>query len=141
MRCSKRTARKEALAHGYRSNFEYDFFKQLETYKLKAEYETEKLSYIVPETKKTYTPDWVIGESIFIETKGRFSSPDRKKILLVRKCNPKAVLYLLFQNSKITLSKKSKTTYAEWCDKNGLIWSDIRDIKRWRAWFEKEQTI
>lgn len=136
MRSSKRFARKTAFEHGFRSNFEYDFSKLLIQYNLKATYETEKIKYIVPEAKKTYCPDWVIGTSTYIETKGVFSATDRKKILLVRKSNPETTVYLLFQNSKVRLSKKSNTTYAEWCNKNEIIWADIRDIKRWTSWFK-----
>lgn len=135
MRISKRQARKEAHAHGYRSNFEYDFSKRLALLNLKADYEKDKVKYIVPETKKTYTPDWSIGEGTYIETKGRFTAQDRKKTLLVRESNPNITVYLLFQNSKVYLSKVSKTTYADWCIKNNIPWADIKDVKIWKGWF------
>lgn len=132
---SRREARKEALKAGFRSNFEYEFSKKLKALKKKVSYETDKLLYTQPEVKRVYTPDWTIKKDVYIETKGIFSSVDRKKILLVLKSNPEITLYLLFQNSKLTLSKKSNTTYAEWCDKNNIKWADIKDINRWRKWF------
>ena len=128
MRTSKRTARKEAVANGFRSKFEFDFSKKLKSMKKKVEYETDKIIYTQPEQTKTYIPDWKIFDKTYIETKGIFSSQDRKKILAVIRDNPDIKLYILFQNSKLTLSKKSKTTYGEWCTKNGIIWADIKDI-------------
>jgi hypothetical protein len=136
MRISKRIARKESLEHGFRSKFEFDFSKQLKQLKLKAKYEDTKLNYIVPEKTKKYTPDWTIREGFYIETKGQFTASDRAKMLWVREHNPTITVYLLFQNSKVTLSKLSKTTYAEWCNKNNIEWADIKDIKKWKGWFK-----
>ena len=136
MRISKRRARKEAVSNGYRSKFEYTFAKRLEELKLKARYESEKIHFIQPEKKRTYIPDWTIRRNVYVETKGRFTAADRQKILWVRQQNPKTTVYMLFQNSKVTLSKVSKTTYADWCDKNGIIWADIKDEDRWKDWFK-----
>ena len=135
MRVSKRTARKEALSKGYRSNFELSFAKRLTELKLKAQYESEKIYYVQPEKIRIYHPDWTIGKNVYIETKGRFTASDRQKILYVMKSNLFCTIYLLFQNSKVTLSKVSKTTYGDWCTKNGVLWADIRDEKTWRKWF------
>lgn len=137
MRITKRVARKEAYEHGYRSKFEFTFSERLKELKLKAKYESSKLKYIVPQTTRTYTPDWEIGKDIFIETKGRFTASDRKKILLVKAANPKVKVYMLFQNAQVKLSKVSNTTYAEWCNKNEIIWADIRDEDTWKGWFKK----
>lgn len=136
VRRSKRTARKEALSKGYRSNFELSFSKRLSELKLKVQYESEKIYYVQPEKIRTYNPDWTIRKDVYIETKGRFTASDRQKILYVIKSNPKIKLYLLFQNSKVTLSKVSKTTYGDWCTKNGILWADSKDEKTWRKWFE-----
>lgn len=137
MRITKRFARKEALLAGFRSKFELDFSKKVKSIHKKAEYEAEKLSYTQPEQVKNYIPDWKIREKVFIETKGLLDSAGRKKILLVIKCNPDIKLYLLFQNSKLTLSKKSKTTYGDWASKNNIEWSDIKNITKWRKWFNE----
>lgn len=128
MRISKRKARKEALINGFRSNFEFDIAKYLEKNGVDFKYEVRKLSYIVPETKRTYTPDWQLkgNEKIIYESKGRFSSADRKKMLLVRKSNPDIIIRMIFQNPDVRISKASKTTYADWCDKNNIEWCDFR---------------
>jgi len=136
MRITKRTARKEAIQNGFRSNFEFNFFKKIESLKLNVQYETDKLVYIQPEKKRNYLPDWKIKPKTYIETKGIFSSTDRQKILFVIKCNPEVKLYMLFQNSKLTLNKKSKTTYSDWCDKMHIEWADIKNERKWRQWFE-----
>lgn len=136
MRITKRKARKEAIASGYRSKFELTFANKLKELGLKAEYESEKIHYIQPEKVRTYNPDWTIGRDIYIETKGRFSASDRAKMVLVQRSNPTVKFYILFQNSNVTLSKVSKTTYGQWCDKNDIEWADIKDVKRWESWFK-----
>src|SRR4030042_3902248 len=105
MRISKRKARKEAIANGYRSKFELTFANKLKELGLKAQYESEKIHYIQPEKVRTYNPDWTIGSGRYIETKGRFTAPDRQKILMVLRTNPFIELYLVFQTSNVTLSK------------------------------------
>jgi Phage endonuclease I len=137
MRISKRTARKEAISKGYRSKFELDFSKKLKELKLKALYESEKIHYIQPEKRRTYNPDWTIGKNKYIEQKGRFTTSDRQKTLLVQLSNPNIKVYLIFQNSNITLSKVSNTTYGMWCDKNGIEWADIKNVTKWSKWFNE----
>lgn len=126
MRISKRQARKKALVEGFRSNFELSIAKWLESKGIPFQYEELKLKYTVPETQKTYTPDWQINQNpnIIYESKGRFTSVDRKKMLLVKKSNPEITIRMIFQNASVRLSKKSKTTYAEWCDKNQVEWCE-----------------
>lgn len=120
----------------YRSKFEADFAKTLKANKLTADYEQDKLKYEQPASTHTYTPDWTIREGIYIETKGRFTGADRKKMLWLRDSNPGVTVYMLFMRSKVTLSKASKTTYGDWCDKNNIIWADIKDTKKWKKWFK-----
>ena len=120
--------RREALAHGFRSKFEYDISKYLKDKGISYEYEKCKLEYCVPETIKKYTPDWQVeGQpNIVYESKGRFTGIDRAKMLLVRKSNPEITIRMIFQNSSVKISKNSKTTYAAWCDKNEIEWCDFR---------------
>lgn len=135
MKISKRQARKEALSKGYRSNFEYEIAKYLEKLKLDFEYEKERVKYVVPETIKTYTPDWKVN-GVLYESKGRFTVVDRKKMLLIRDSNPGLTIRIIFQNSLVKISKASKTTYAEWCEKNHLEWCDFRDKRKLERWFK-----
>lgn len=134
MRTTKRQARKEALSLGYRSNFEFEIAKFLMREKIPFEYEKERVKYTVPETIKTYTPDWVVN-GVLYESKGRFTAVDRKKMLLIRDSNPGLTIRMIFQNSQVRLSKISKTTYAEWCEKNHIEWADWRDKRKIERWF------
>lgn len=128
MRISKRHARKQALIEGFRSNFELSIARWLEAKGISFQYEKTRLKYVVPETQRTYTPDWQINQNsdIIYESKGRFTAADRKKMLLVRKSNPQITIRMIFQNASVRLSKKSKTTYAEWCDKNDIQWCEFK---------------
>lgn len=86
-------------------------------------YEKTKLKYKVPEEEHTYTPDWDIKGTI-VETKGRFTTSDRKKMRLVRQDNPNKRIIILFERSNRKIYKGSNTTYADWCDKNNIEWRD-----------------
>lgn len=136
MRITKRVARKEAFANGYRSKFELTFANKLKELGLRALYESEKIHYVQPQKVRTYNPDWTIGKDVFIETKGRWTGADRQKMLHVIRSNPFVTFYMLFQNSNVTLSKVSKTTYGMYCDKNNIEWADIKNITKWSKWFE-----
>mgnify|MGYP006125455277 FL=1 len=92
--------------------------------KIKFEYETTVIPYIKPETKHTYTIDFTLPNGILVETKGRWVLEDRKKHLLIQKQHPKLDIRLVFQNSKGKIRKGSKTTYADFCNKNEIKWAD-----------------
>jgi hypothetical protein len=72
---------------------------------------------------RTYTPDFMLDNGIIVETKGLFDSEDRRKHLEVRKQHPSLDIRFVFSNAKAKLYKGSKTTYADWCEKNGFLWS------------------
>ena len=72
---------------------------------------------------RTYTPDFMLDNGIIVETKGLFDSEDRRKHLEVRRQHPSLDIRFVFSNAKAKLYKGSKTTYADWCDKNGFLWS------------------
>ena len=91
-------------------------------------YETEKIYYVQPEKKRSYKPDFIKkktnGEKLYIETKGRLTAADRKKHEWVKAQNPNLDIRFVFTNSNTRIAKNSKTTYAEWCRKNGFIFAD-----------------
>lgn len=116
--------RKNALKHGYNSGFELDIANLLKEVNYSVNYETEVLKYTVPETHHKYTPDFVLtkhdGDLLYIETKGRWTTADRKKMKYVLKCNPGIDIRIIFQNSKQKISKNSKTTYEQYANKLGI---------------------
>jgi sugar lactone lactonase YvrE len=120
-----------AKLRGYRSGLEDKVAKQLELQGVKVEYETTKIKYVVPESLHTYTPDFVLPNGIIVETKGRFVVADRKKHLLVQKQYPDLDIRFVFSNSKTKISKGSKTSYADWCNKNGFTFADKEVPEEW----------
>jgi hypothetical protein len=98
---------------------------------VKVEYETTKIKYVIPESLHTYTVDFVLPSGIMVETKGRFVAEDRKKHLLIQKQHPELDIRFVFQNSKVKINKGSKTSYADWCNKNGFTFADKEVPEEW----------
>ena len=121
---------RQAVKHGYRSGLEERVSRELEEAGVKYEYETQKIKYRVEEDR-TYTPDFILPNGIIVETKGRFTTADRKKHLLIQKQYPKHDIRFVFQNSRAKLYKGAKTTYAQWCDKHGFLYADKSIPEEW----------
>lgn len=119
-----------AIKHGYRSGLEDRISEQLKSLSVPFEYEKLKIKYEVNEVR-TYTPDFKLPNGIIVESKGRFVAADRKKHLLVRVQNPFLDIRFVFSNSKAKISKGSKTTYADWCDKHGFLYADKLIPEEW----------
>jgi hypothetical protein len=122
----KNTYSKKAVAakYGFRSGLEMDIDASLKNQGIDGEYEQHIIEFIKPETKHKYHPDFKLPNGIFVETKGRFLVDDRKKHILIKKQHPELDIRFLFQNSKTKISKGSKTTYADWCEKHGFQYAD-----------------
>lgn len=121
---------RQAIKHGYRSGLEERVSEELDKSGVKYEYETQKIKYRVEEDR-TYTPDFILPNGIIVETKGRFTVADRKKHLLIQKQHPKLDIRFVFQNSRAKLYKGSKTTYAQWCDRQGFMYADKSIPEEW----------
>ena len=119
------------LLHGVRSGLEQKVCEDLKQRGVGYEYEQLKLAYIRPESAHTYTPDIVLANGIILELKGRLTAEDRKKMVLVKKAHADLDIRFLFSNSKTKLSKVSKTTYADWCLKNGFPYCDKVVPEEW----------
>lgn len=117
---------------GFRSGLEKDIAAQLRACGIDPKYESLKLKYRV-EKDHTYTPDFPITNKIIIETKGRFLTSDRMKMLLIQKQYPELDIRFVFSNSKSRISKVSKTTYAQWCERNGFKYADKTIPQSWIA--------
>ena len=76
----------------------------------------------------TYTPDFILPNGIWLECKGYWDSADRKKVKSVIDQNPDIDLRMVFQAPYNTISKKSKTTYAKWCERHGIKWASFATI-------------
>lgn len=116
---------------GYRSSLEYVGALDLEERGIKYSYEPLVFQYHVNETRK-YTPDFILDNCSFcLEFKGWLTLEDRKKIVRVRDSNPQADIRFVFQNSTNKIRKGSKTTYGDWCDKNGFKYADKVVPQEW----------
>lgn len=113
-----------ARKHGFKSGLEETISSQIKERGIDVKYESEKIPYIIPASTHTYNPDFKLPNGIFVETKGRFVAADRKKHLLVKSQNPELDIRFVFSNSKNKITKSSKTSYGDWCDKNGFKYSD-----------------
>lgn len=84
------------------------------------EYEAIRLTYTV---QHTYTPDFIDRDrKIIREAKGHFPPADRRKMRAVRDANPDWRIIIVLQRPDTRISKRSKTTYAQWCERNGFEW-------------------
>lgn len=122
--------RQAALKAGFRSGLEQDIADQLIKCGIPVVYEEEKIPYLVEETRE-YCPDFYLGAGIYIEGKGRFTTADRKKHLLLKKQYPLLDIRFVFSNSSNKIRKGSKTTYADWCVKHGFKFSDKTIPMEW----------
>jgi hypothetical protein len=120
-----------AKKYGFKSGLEENVSSQIADRGLSVEYECEEVSYIIPASEHTYHPDFRLPNGIRVETKGRFVLADRKKHLLVKQQHPELDIRFVFTNSKNKINKKSKTTYADWCEKNGFKYADKVIPEEW----------
>ena len=112
----------------YKSKWEGRVADRLKELGLPVKYEKTIIRYVVPESLHTYKPDFTITKNVFIEAKGKFDAQDRKKHLLLLKQHPDKEIWLVFMNPRNRLSKKSKTTYMEWCQKNGVRFLSMEQL-------------
>lgn len=120
-----------AQKYGFRSGLELQIDEALKSVGIDGEYEKYIVEYIKPATNHKYHPDFRLPNGIFIETKGRFLTEDRKKHLLIKEQHPELDIRFLFSSAKVKLSKSSKTTYAAWCDKHGFKWAEKTIPDEW----------
>ena len=109
----------------FRSKLEEQVAALLDQLKVPYEYESCQVAY----TKQHhYNPDFILPNGIYLESKGYWDAKDRRKILAVVKDNPDIDLRMVFQAPFNKISKKSKTTYAQWCEKHGIKWAAVHAI-------------
>jgi|TARA_B100000073_G_scaffold332605_1_gene323249 hypothetical protein len=124
-------ARRIKKINGYRSGFENKVASALSEQSISFEYEVTQIEYIKPQTNHKYTVDFTLPNGILIETKGRWTTEDRKKHLLIKDQHPNLDIRFVFQNPKGKIRKGSKTTYADYCDKHGILWADKEIPNEW----------
>ncbi len=124
------TKNQVGLKYGFRSGLEEIIASQLKQNGIDPKFESVKLPF-EEHKKRTYTPDFPVTSKIIIETKGRFQTADRMKMLEVKRQYPDIDFRFIFSNSKARISKASQTTYGKWCEKNGFKYADKLIPKEW----------
>lgn len=119
------------LREGFRSGLEDEVAKQLLTLGIEPKYEELTIPYTKPERVHKYTPDFQLPNGIIIETKGRFVTDDRQKHILIKAQYPDLDIRFVFSNPNARVSKKSQTTYADWCRKHGFKFAHRRIPEEW----------
>jgi len=66
-----------------------------------------------------------------IEAKGLFTATDRKKHIFIKQQHPELDIRFVFMSATNKLSKKSRTTYADWADKNDFKWANKTIPESW----------
>ena len=127
---------KKKKEYKFRSGLEKNIADLLSELKIDYEYETTKLAYTI---SHNYTPDFVLpNKHVVLEAKGYWSPSDRRKILAVKRDNPDMDIRMVFQSPFNKISKKSKTTYAQYCEKHDIPWASYVDIPlEWLIWICK----
>ena len=109
----------------FRSKLEQSVAQILDQVGAKYEYETHKVAYTI---QHLYNPDFVLVNGVMLETKGYWDPEDRRKIKAVIRDNPHLDIRMVFQAPFNKISKKSKTTYAQWCEKHNIKWAAAHAI-------------
>jgi 2'-5' RNA ligase len=110
----------------FKSKFEAEVWKELRKHYKSVQYEPDKHNYIQPEIYRKYIPDFKMARNIYIEAKGKLDLATRQKMVWFKESNPHITIIFLFMNANNKITKRSKTTYAEWAEKNGFLWLDYR---------------
>ncbi len=109
----------------YRSQLEEKVAELLTNLGVTYEYETTKIAYQIAHN---YQPDFILPNGIILECKGYWDSDDRRKIKNVKEQNPDVDVRMVFQSPYNTISKRSKTTYAKWCERHDIPWCTFHEI-------------
>ena len=133
-----------------RSRFEKTVAKQLDDKGMAYEYEKYSYEYDEPLRKNQarcaecgsstllrtgwYTPDFFLDNGVIIESKGRFTAADRRKMVAVKEHHPDLDIKLLFMRNN-RIHKNSQTTYVDWCDKHGYDCA-VKEVPD--AWLERK---
>ena len=109
----------------FRSKLEEQVADLLSTLGVTFEYESTKVPYVL---QCNYTPDFLLPNGVYLETKGELTEQDRRKMKAVKKQNPELDIRFVFQAPYNKLYKGAKSTYAQWAEKNGLKWAHYSSI-------------
>jgi hypothetical protein len=126
---------------------------QFKQAKVRVKYEPYKMEYYVKAkggfcldcgkndiwVKRYYVPDWVSeDDQLIVESKGKFTSAMRTKMLAVRQSNPDKDIRMLFMRDN-WLTRKKQQKYSEWAEKHGIPYAIGEMPKEWIKEFKQHQ--
>lgn len=130
----------------YASKFEERIARELEGANVQFAYERYSYEYDEPLRKNRarcadcdstnllrtgwYTPDFFLESGVIIETKGRFTAADRRKMQAVKADHPDLNLVMLFMRDN-KIHRNSKTFYSDWCMENGYDYAIGHPKEEW----------
>ena len=134
----------------YASKLEERVAKQLEEKGVKYEYEPIKLIWRdrFPRAKcsecggtevyqqRSYTPDFVLGNGIIVEVKGRLTRRDRRILIGVVRCNSEIDLRIIFDKDN-RINKGARSRYSDWARRNNFKWSIKGEVPT--EWLKQEK--
>lgn len=98
-------------------------------------HEATTLKYLKPVSRHRYLVDFDLNgiagipTTIYLETKGRLTSADRKKMKLVTEQHPEKLIVMLFSKPNNKINKGSQTSYSDWAENNGIRWISLDDFE------------
>lgn len=107
----------------FKSLLERDFAEELKRAKIPFKYEPDKIPFVRP---SSYCPDWKIGPKTYYETKGSFTSSQRSNLLSFREQHPDIEIIMVFAWANNKINRKSKMTYADWCNRHKIKFHDLK---------------
>ena len=93
----------------YRSKLEENIANLLQGLGVSYEYESTKVPYTI---QHNYLPDFVLPNHVYLEAKGYWDPPDRRKVLAVKRDNPDIDIRMVFQSPYNKISKKSMVCHV-----------------------------
>ena len=123
---------------GFRGGLERLVGGYLTDHAIEYRYEPGNILYQVPARDARYKPDFVLANGIILETKGRFVTKDRQKMLLIKQQHPDLDIRFIFSNPNNRISKRSSTTYGMWCDRQGFPYAHVKAVDEWAPWLTEE---
>lgn len=135
MNWARKRAQARSTSSRLRSRFEEKFEKELIALGVKYVYEKVATYFTPPSKQRRKTFDWHLtlasGKEIIIETKGYWDSPARLAELECIKQHPELDIRYVFTDSSKPIRKGSKTTYADVCQRNGVLYADGTVPRSW----------
>jgi Phage endonuclease I len=112
---------------GFKSGFERTIDANLRSRRVMFTYETMELPYTL---HGVYHPDFILGNGVIVEAKGKLDRESKRKMVAVKKAYPHLDIRFLFMEA----GKKvpgTKQTHAQWADRNGFPWAEGEIPKEW----------